>query len=99
MPAGFQAFNPDGSLNVDLGSNLGKVLGITYVSSAGSGSASFPGLTSGTPFAIFQQTAGLPGTLRHSISGNTLSWWKQSDDSYFESNLSRTTGYIVVGVY
>lgn len=79
MPAGLQSWNSSGRLTTDVGQRVGVILGSVNPGTT-SGSITVPGLTSGTPFYIVNNTAGSDAATNGyfncvpSISGTTLSW-------------------------
>lgn len=90
MAAGLQVFNADGSLQFDGSTRITRLLGVIGV--GGNGSFSHAGLSTGTPFAVFQSYGiGINSTMpAFNFSGNTFSW---------SFNGPTSSGYFVVGVY
>lgn len=79
MPQGLQTFDAAGNLLVDLSTRLGRVLGLTVLTTQ-NGSFSDPAFAEGTPFVLFGAQAGTQGgdpwafSPNVVVSGTTLSW-------------------------
>jgi hypothetical protein len=72
MPT-FELYNADGSLQLDLSSRITKVLGMQYITAAGS--LSHAGFASGTLFYAFNLAGNTrPGYPTVTQNGNTISW-------------------------
>lgn len=75
MPAGFQVFNADGSLQFDTSNRLFRSF-ITIVTGTSNGSQNVPGLSAaGTPVVIVLGAGTATQTRpKVSVSGDTVSW-------------------------
>jgi hypothetical protein len=91
MPQGLQIMDADGNVIFDTNVRAGRVLGTATVAASTAGSVSNAGLTTGTPFWIYQATttAYFARAPTISVAGSTLSWAADSDRA----------GLIVYGVY
>jgi len=81
MPAGFEAFGPQGQLEVSVTSRMTRLLG--RVTSAQSGSSQEPALAQGQPFyfpVLDQNGLMYPREFGQvTFSGTTMSWGFNSD--------------------
>lgn len=91
MPQGLQIFDASGNVILDTNVKAGRVLGTATVAASTAGSVTNAGLTTGTPFWIYQAstTSYFARAPTISVSGSTLSWAADSDRA----------GLIVYGVY
>lgn len=91
MPQGLQIFDADGIIIFDTNVKAGRVLGTATVAASTAGSVSNAGLTTGTPFWIYQAstTAFFAQAPTITVSGSTLSWAADS----------QRAGLIVYGVF
>lgn len=91
MPQGLQIWDTSGNLVFDTNTYAARTLGIATVTANTSGSATHSGLTSGTPFWVFQVSGSnwFSQQPAVSVSGTTISW----------DNTASADGYLVYGVY
>jgi hypothetical protein len=92
MPQGLQTWNSAGDLTLDTNYDVGRVLGITSITSS-AGSVTDAGLTTGRPFWWYMKDDGGSFSTQPdiSVSGSTLSWsWPSGGGS---------NGRILYGVY
>jgi hypothetical protein len=89
MPQGLQVMDASGNIIFDTNTYAGRILDIITLTGSSSGNVTNSGLSTGTPFWVWQSSTGTyfqEGPVV-TISGSVISW-----DSYND-------GFLVYGVY
>ena len=94
MPQGLQVWDASGNLILDLTDRLGRILGISTLTSPTDGSITDAGFASGTPwFICLPISSGAASTPQCSVAGNVISWDFITGGNY------ATTYKLIYGVY
>jgi hypothetical protein len=98
MTAGLQVWDESGNLVVDITDRLAKMLGTIYTGAV-SGSASVPGLSSGTPFYVATPVSTDPTAMAMFAPAISLHQASEMISWTFEANKGQSPSYITVGVF
>ncbi|MFJ4055103.1 hypothetical protein ACIPZC_16850 [Pseudomonas sp. NPDC089743] len=83
---------------MDITDRLAKMLGTVYTG-ASSGSASVPGLSSGTPFFAATPVSSTQGSLALFVPAISINQSAETITWTFEANKNQSPSYITVGVF